>query len=146
MSTVKSILSGSINVITDIVSANVLTQILLLTTQHDLLIVLSIECIIVLQFIDEVLMRIFAKSEFFSDMVERAIIRFVAVLRIAFIFVLIRIGMGLVTEIFETSRTRWHELVVIIVLLFGFVFILIERSNASFEPIIAPIVLPKKTT
>lgn len=145
MSTVRSVLTGGITVITDIVSANVLAQLLLLTTQPDLIIALALESILLLQYADELLTRFFSKSSFFSDHVERMLMRFVYVIRMACVFVLVRVGMAAATEILETSATRWHELAIIIVLTFGFIFILFERSNTA--PVAeTPPPPPKKTT
>lgn len=146
MASIKTVVMGSIPVITDIVSANVLAQVLLLTTQQDLIVAMAIECFILMQYLDMVLTEVFAKNNTLSDSVEHVILRFIYVVRIAFTFVLVRIGMAIVTELFETSQVRWHEVVNIVVLTFAFVFIIVERNTTTTTDNTPASPTPKKET
>lgn len=128
-SLIATTLNGGIGVITDLISASVLSYVLSLTTQQEFVALLSIELLVVMQFATGYLTRFFDRDDTLSPKIERVILRALRVISYALVFVLVRVGIALFTELFQISQIRWHEILSSVFLLIGFVFIVFERNS-----------------
>lgn len=131
---VAGILAGGISVITDIVSQSVIAQALLLTTQRELLFVLAAVLAVIFWVAETMLTRFFDRDNTLSDNVEHVILRYVAIGKLALGLILVRLAIGIVTELFDASALRWNDAVVCVFLVLSSAFMLLERASASATP------------
>lgn len=129
MSIVGNLLSGGLAVSTDFVASNVLAIILTLTTQRELLLMLDLVFLTLLHLAEAFLTSFFATNDTLSPVMERVIIHFVTLPKMALMFVLLRIILPIATELFETSQIRWNDVIVAIVYIFSMLFLFIERNR-----------------
>lgn len=128
MAALVGALSGGVSVATDIISNTLLTWVTPLTTQRDLLVMIVAALLVILLFVEQLLTTVFAESDVLSPVIERVILHFVTLPKLAFLFVLLRLLMSLATEFFETSVLRWNDGVVALILIFSVFFLVIERA------------------
>lgn len=129
MSVFSGLLGGGLSVATDIVSSNILAGVLTLTTQRDLVLMITVELLVIFSVTEGYLMRVFARSDALSPLMERTLLHFITLPKLAFAFVILRLSMPIVTEQFETSQIRWNDIVVGGFLLLSVFFLIVERNR-----------------
>ena len=133
-SLIAGVLSGGLSVATDIVSSTVLGQVLQITTQRDLLVLIAAALLAVLLFAEQMLTVVFAKTDVLPPVLERVILRYVTLPKLALAFVLLRLLMLIATDLFDTSSLRWNDAIVVVCLVFSALFLVVERSRPPEKP------------
>jgi hypothetical protein len=131
-------LVGTLPVATDIISSAFLVQALLLTTQRDLLVLIGIALFALFLFFEQLFITLFAQTDVISPIVERVILQFVSLPKMALGFVLLRLVSLIATELLDTSAMRWNDALVALFLVFSLFFLTIEKGkppiNADTKP------------
>lgn len=126
--------SSSIPVVAQQLSNSALSGIQALTTQTELLLVLTVEVIIVLYGIRVWLASWFARTDYMSDTIERVVLRFFDLFIFIAGFVVFTLLMNVANEVYETTLLRVNDLLTLFFLLFLFIFLLIEKFRSDATP------------
>lgn len=129
-----SLAEGAVSVVTDVVSQSALKHVLQLTTQHDIVLVISLEVLVLVMLVEALLLHLTHKWSKSStnpcpeDRLYHVMLRFVSLVKFGVILIVLRMLTDLTRSLLPTSHLPWNDALVVVFLLLALLFILIERS------------------
>lgn len=131
MATTVRYFESSVPFIAGRISDSLLTNILLLTTQIELLAIIAAEILVLLLAARTVLQRVFDQTDYLNESVERVVLRFIDLLVIIVSFSMLSLVSRIANNVYGTSLLRWQDIFQAFLIVFAFIFIVVEKLKPT---------------
>lgn len=143
MAAIVRYFESSVPFIAGRISDTVLNMLLTLTTQLELLALITAEVLIFLLMGRTLLQRFFDTTDYLNETVERVVMRFIDLTIIIVSFSMLSSLSRIANDLYGASLIRWQDMVQAFLIIFAFIFIVVEKLKAPPAPSLATGAKPK---